>query len=68
MAEEASAFSAGNNGAYSDGKSKENKCSGSKGIGIVDGGFSKKGLLCYESRSWKELLCMWRFWAYDPSL
>jgi len=68
MVEEANTFSAGNNRACSDGRDRENEYSGGKGIRIGDRGSSKKGLLCYRSRLWEELLHMWRFQAYGPSL
>ena len=68
VVEEANAFLAGDNRACSDGRGRENKYSGGKRIGIGDGGSSKKGLLCYGSRLWKELLHMWRFQTYGPSL
>jgi len=61
VAEEASAFSAGDNEACFNGRGGENKYSGSKGIRTRDGGSSKKGPLCYGDRSWEELLCMWGF-------
>jgi len=51
VAEEASAFSAGNNRACSNERGRENEHSGGKGIRIEDGGFSKKGPLCYGSGS-----------------
>ena len=68
VAEEANTFSADNNRACSDRRGRENEYSGGKEIRIGDGGFSKKGLLCYGSRSWEELLHIWRFWAYGLSL
>ena len=58
VVEETNAFSAGNNRACSNGRGRENEYSGSKGIRIGDGGSSKKGLLCYRSRLWEELLHM----------
>ena len=50
VAEEANAFSAGNNRACSERKSRENKWSSSKRIGTRDGGFSKKRPLYDGSR------------------
>ena len=46
--------------------SREDKCS--SGMRIRDGGPSEKGLLCDGSRLGEELLCLWRFQAYGPSL
>ena len=61
MVEETSAFSAGNNGTYSNGRGGENECGGGKGIGTGNGSSSKKGLLCYEDGQGEELLCLWGF-------
>ena len=68
VAEEATASSAGNNRACSDGGNRENECSSSKGIRVRDRGSSKTGSLCNGSGPRKELLYLWRFWAYGPPL
>ena len=69
MAKEIKA-SAGNNGAYSDGGSRKNKCGGSKRSGIRTGcrDSSKMGPLCNGGGSEKELLRLWGFGAYGLSL
>jgi len=68
MAEEANVFSAGNNRACSDRRSRENEYSGSKGVRTENGSSNKKGSLCYGSRSGEELLCLWGIWAYGLTL
>ena len=67
VAEEATAFSAGDNRACSDGRSGEDKYS-SKGIRARGRGSSKIGSLCYGGGPREELLYLWRFWAYGPPL
>jgi len=69
VAKEANA-SAGDNGACSDGRSGENKCGSSERAGgrIGYGGSSETGPLCNGDRQRKELLYMWRIWAYSPTL
>jgi len=58
VAEEATIASAGDNRACSDGRSGENKCSGSKGTGDRTGcrGSSEKGSFCNGGRLRKKLL------------
>jgi len=68
VAEEANVFSAGNNRACSDGRSRENKYSGSKGVRTGNGSSNKKGSLRYGSRSGEELLCLQGIWAYGLTL
>ena len=68
VAEEANTFSAGNNRTCSNRRSREKECSSSERIRTRDGGFSKKGLLYDGSGQREELLCIWRIWAYGPSL
>jgi len=68
VAEEANAFSAGDNRACSNGRSKENKYSSGERIRTRNGGFSKKRPLYNGSGQGEELLCLWRIWAYGPSL
>jgi len=67
VAEEGSAFSAGDNGAFSDGRDGKNECNGGKGIGTGDGGFQKRPL-CDGDGQGEELLCLWEIWAHGPSL
>jgi len=59
VAEEANAFSAGNNRAYSNGESGEDKCG--SGTEIRYRCSTQKGLLCDENRPGKELLYLWGF-------
>ena len=66
VAEEATASSAGDNWACSDGGSGKDECGGREGAGSR--GSSKMGPLCYGHRSWEKLLCLWGFWAHGPSL
>ena len=67
MAEEAgNASSAGNNRAYSNKGSGKDKCSND--IPSTEGRGCSKKSLCYEYRQKKELLCLWRIWAYGPAL
>ena len=68
VAEEANTSSAGDNRACSNGKGRKNKCSGSEGVGTGNGDSSKTGPLCDGGRQREELLCLWEFWAYGPSL
>jgi len=68
VAEEATASSAGNNWACSNGGSGKDKCGGSKGTGgrTECRGSSKKGFFCNRSRSGTKLLRLRGFWAYGP--
>ena len=50
VAEKANAFSAGDNRACSDRRSRKNKCGSSEKIRTRDGDVSKKGPLCNGSR------------------
>jgi len=68
MAEETSAFSAGNNRACFNRRSRENKCSSSERIRTRDRGFLKKGPLSNGSGQGEKLLCLWRVWVHGPSL
>ena len=72
MAEEANAFSVGNNRACSDKGGKKNECNDSKGanarVRTEYEGSSQMGLLYNGGGSGKELLCLWRIWAYGPTL
>jgi len=68
VVEEATIASVGDNRACSDGRSGENECGGSKGSRGKSGTEYEKGPLCYGGRLWEELLCMWVFWAYGPTL
>ena len=68
VAEEATIASAGDNGACSDGRDREDKCSGSKKWRARGWGSSKKGSLCYGGGLGTKLLCLWGFWAHGPSL
>ena len=63
VAEEANTFSAGNNRACSNRRSREKEYSSSERIGTRDGDFSKKGLLYDGSGQREKLLCLWRIWA-----
>ena len=67
VAKEANA-SAGDNGAYSDGGNRADKCGSSERYGARDWGSSKKESLCYGGGSGMKLLCLWGFWAHGPSL
>jgi len=69
MAKEANA-SAGDNGACSDGRSGENKCGSSERAGgrTRYGGSSEIGPLYNGGRQRKELLHVWRIWAYGLTL
>ena len=58
VAEEATIVSAGNNRAYSDGGSREDKCSGSERVRARGRDSSKTGSLCYGSGQREELLCL----------
>ena len=68
VAEKANAFSAGDNRACSDRRSRKNKCGSSEKIRTRDGDVSKKGPLCNGSREGKKLLCLQRIWAHGLSL
>ena len=68
MAEEATTASAGDNGACSDGRDREDECGGDEGTGAGCRGSSKTGSLCYGHRSEKELLRLWGIWAHGPTL
>ena len=68
VVEEANAFSAGDNRAYSNGRNRENKYSSGKRIRTRNGGFSKKGPLYNGNGQGEELLRLRRIWAYGPSL
>ena len=68
VAEEANIFSAGNNRACSDERSRENKCGSSEKIRTRDGGSPKKGPLHNGSGQGEKLLHLQRIWAYGPSL
>jgi len=50
VAEEANAFSAGDNKACSNGRDQEDKCSSSERFRTENGGSSEKGPLCYGNR------------------
>ena len=58
VAEEANALSVGDNGACSDGRSGEDKCSSCKGARTRNRGSSETGPLCNEGGLEKELLCL----------
>jgi len=62
--------SAGDNGAFSDGGSRKNKCSSSKRSGTRTGcrDSSKTGSLCNGGGSGEELLRLWRVRAYGLPL
>jgi len=68
VAEETNTFSAGDNKACSNGRSRKNKYSSGERIRTRNGGFSKKRPLCNGSGQGEELLCLWRIWAYGLSL
>jgi len=68
VTEEANAFSAGNNRACSNRRSRKNEYSSGKRVGTEDGGSSEKRPLYYGSGLRKELLCLWGFQAHGPSL
>ncbi len=66
VAEEANAFSAGNNRACSNGESREDKCG--NGMTIAENRVGAIQPICYRSRQREKLLCLWRFWVYGPLL
>jgi len=68
MAEEANAFSAGNNRACSNGRSRKNKYGNGKRAGTRDRGSLQKRLLYYRSEWRKNLLCLQRIQAHDLTL
>ena len=68
VAKKANVFSADDNRACSDERSRENKYSSSKRIGTRDRNPTKKGLLHDGSRQGEKLLHLQRIWAYGPSL
>ena len=68
VAEEAAIASAGDNGACSDGRGGENKCSSGEGTGAGSRDSSKKGSLCNGDRQGEKLLHMQGIRAYGPSL
>ena len=68
VAEEANAFSVGDNRACSDKRSRENEYSSGERIRTRDGGFPKKESLYDGSGQRKKLLCLQRIWEYGLSL
>jgi len=68
VAEEATASSAGDNRACSNGRDRKDKCGGSERVGARGRDSSKTGFLCYGSGQREELLCLWEFWAHGPPL
>ena len=68
VTKEATASSAGDNRAYSDGGNRKDKHGGGKRIRIRCRDSSKTGSLCNGGRSGEELLCLQRIWTYGPSL
>ena len=68
VVEEANAFSAGNNRACSNGRSRKNKCSSGERIRTRNGGISKKRPLHDESRQKEKLLYLWKIQAHGPLL
>jgi len=68
VAEEANAFSAGNNRACSDERSRENKCSSGESIRTRDRDSPKKRPLHDGSGQGEKLLYLWRIQAYGLTL
>ena len=68
MAEKANVFSASNNRAYSNGRSRKNKYSDDKEIRTRERSTFQKGPLCNGCGPRKKLLYLWRVWAHDLPL